>query len=516
MASLTDVNDIIRVLQNSQLCDDDTKAELAKLKSDSNQWQRQIQHLWVNLNIPVFSKTDVRTINDEVYRVTKNRNNARQKLREYYIRRNDFRAANDLSDLPETSKSGKHCVMRQQKQTKGWIPGLQQWIVIENDLGQISIENFSHCIEKCTFTSALNLPLSLERLLKEAEYCGLSELQIRDLLLDFIRVYRPNSLLTAHTFAGSAHELLNFIIGLVNTAAEVEKVRAALQSVSREPGCELMDAVLKIKSLTTTLLLLSTPTQSKLKIEKRSSRIAMDSIMDFVSPKVQDHLRAFKQRSAEVDRLVDINMLVSEALKLESTFGKPAGSMIVSEKAKHIDSLSAYFTRGRSQYRENDQRKSFNFKKNDQRGPRPRSLSDTRKFRPRSSSGRDSSRPNSSSRRQSRDSERQGSRERSSSRSWNRSPYRRSSERQKRFDKRSEERSHDRKPSSTKNVEGRMMHGEKKVYCIRCGSSHFAKNCLRYPFYTSANCENCGLAHPTDLCCFNKESRYLTPTRDLN
>ena len=56
MASLTDVNDIIRVLQNSQLCDDDTKAELAKLKSDSNQWQRQIQNLWVNLNIPVFRK----------------------------------------------------------------------------------------------------------------------------------------------------------------------------------------------------------------------------------------------------------------------------------------------------------------------------------------------------------------------------------------------------------------------------------------------------------------------------
>ena len=55
MASLTDVNDIIRVLQNSQLCDDETKAELAKLKSDSNQWQRQIQNLWVNLNIPVFS-----------------------------------------------------------------------------------------------------------------------------------------------------------------------------------------------------------------------------------------------------------------------------------------------------------------------------------------------------------------------------------------------------------------------------------------------------------------------------
>ena len=54
MASLTDVNDIIRVLQNSQLCDDETKAELAKLKSDSNQWQRQIQNLWVNLNIPVF------------------------------------------------------------------------------------------------------------------------------------------------------------------------------------------------------------------------------------------------------------------------------------------------------------------------------------------------------------------------------------------------------------------------------------------------------------------------------
>ena len=512
MALLTDVNDIIRVLQNSQLCDDETKAELAKLKSDSNQWQRQIQNLWVNLNIPVFSKTDVRTMNDEVYRMTKNRNIARQKLREFYIRHNNFRAANDLSDLPETSKSGKHCVMKQQKQTKGWIPGLQQWVVIENDQGQISIDNFSHCIEKCTFTSALNLPLSLERLLKEAEYCGLSELQIRDLLLDFIRVYRPNSLLTAHTFAASAHELLNFIIGLVNTAAEVEKVRTALQNVSREPGCDLMDAVLKVKSLTTTLLLLSTPMQSKYKIEKRSNRIAMDAVFDFVATKVQDGLRAFKQRSAEVDRLVDINMLVAEALKLESLHGKPVGSMMVSEKAKHVDSLSAYYTRGRGDFRDKDQKKSFNSPKNDQQGPRPRSLSNSN--RPRSSSGQGYSHPTTSSRHQSRDSDRQGSRGRHSSRSWDRSPNRRSPGGQRGSDRRSGSR--DRKTSSTGD-KGRMMHDKaKKIYCVRCGSSHFAKNCRRYPYFTSENCENCGLAHPTDLCCFNKESRYLTPTRDLN
>ena len=185
--------------------------------------------------------------------------------------------------------------------------------------------------------------------------------------------------------------------------------------------------------------------------------------------------------------------------------------MMVSEKAKHIDSLSAYFTRGRSDFRDKDKKKSFNSPKNDQRGPRPRSLSDNGKFRPRSSSGRGYSRPTSSSRHQSRDSDRQGSRGRRSSRSWDRIPNRRSPEGRRGFYRRSGSR--DRKTSSTVNVDkGRMVHVKvKKIYCVRCGSSHFAKNCRRYPFFTSENCENCGLAHPT-VCCFNKESQYLTPT----
>ena len=343
MATSLDINDLVQIFQNSNL-DDLAKSKLEKLKNEQNKWQAEILNKWANLKIPVYSKADIRLLNDAVYNDTKKKNQARAKLREYYLRRGQLNAAAAVNDLPENSKSGKNCIMQEGKKTLGWEPNLTEWIVIENDTRTISISEFQNCIESCEFSQALNIPISMDKLLKEAEINGFSEDQIKELFLDFIKQFKPASLLTARTFSDSANEIIQFLISLVNTPSEVQKVREALKKISREPSTELIDSILKVKSLTSTLLLLNNPKSDRQRIDKRSTTAALDAIFDLVNNQVQEGLRMFKQRATETERDVTINSLVSEALRLEAIHGKPQESKYVSQKIQHADSLSSYFT----------------------------------------------------------------------------------------------------------------------------------------------------------------------------
>ena len=118
MATSLDINDLVQIFQNSNL-DDLAKSKLEKLKNEQNKWQAEILNKWANLKIPVYSKADIRLLNDAVYNDTKKKNQARAKLREYYLRRGQLNAAAAVNDLPENSKSGKNCIMQEGKETLG-------------------------------------------------------------------------------------------------------------------------------------------------------------------------------------------------------------------------------------------------------------------------------------------------------------------------------------------------------------------------------------------------------------
>ena len=100
MATSLDINDLVQIFQNSNL-DDLAKSKLEKLKNEQNKWQAEILNKWANLKIPVYSKADIRLLNDAVYNDTKKKNQARAKLREYYLRRGQLNAAAAVTDLPE-------------------------------------------------------------------------------------------------------------------------------------------------------------------------------------------------------------------------------------------------------------------------------------------------------------------------------------------------------------------------------------------------------------------------------
>ena len=545
----------MQIFQNSNL-DDFAKNKLEKLKNEQNKWQAEILFKWANLKIPVYGKADIRLLNDAVYNDTKKKNQARAKLRDYYLRRGQLNAAAEVLDLPENSKNGKNCIMQDGKKTLGWEPNLAEWVVIENDIRTISISEFQNCIESCEFSQALNIPISIDKLLKEAEEYGFSENQIKELLLDFIKQFKPASLLTARSFSDSANELIQFLISLVNTPSEVQKVREALKKISREPTTELIDSVLKVKSLTSTLLLLNNPKSDRQRIDKRSTTAALDCIFDMVNIQVQEGLRIFKQRATETEREVTINSMVSEALRLETIHGKPTENKYVSQKIQHADSLSSYFTydrlgerkksRDRQFSRDNSRDRRFSSRDrkpgtgNERKGPfrdrrdsrdrrfsgtdsRDRRFSGTERYR-----GTDRSRERSQSfdrgRRQSfeksgspRDRQRFDSRDRNRSQSRNRGISPRSMKRPSpAYFKDSEELKSGptriEKDEQTDSLQGRV-HQIKD--CQKCGSKmHYSSQCKRYPFYTKNQCKYCDLYHPNDLCRF-RPSRYVTPNREL-
>ena len=552
MATSLDINDLVQIFQNSNL-DDLAKSKLEKLKNEQNKWQAEILNKWANLKIPVYSKADIRLLNDAVYNDTKKKNQARAKLREYYLRRGQLNAAAAVNDLPENSKSGKNCIMQEGKKTLGWEPNLTEWIVIENDTRTISISEFQNCIESCEFSQALNIPISIDKLLKEAEINGFSEDQIKELFLDFIKQFKPASLLTARTFSDSANEIIQFLISLVNTPSEVQKVREALKKISREPSTELIDSILKVKSLTSTLLLLNNPKSDRQRIDKRSTTAALDAIFDLVNNQVQEGLRMFKQRATETERDVTINSLVSEALRLEAIHGKPQESKYVSQKIQHADSLSSYFTydrigegkRSRDRHFSREQSKDRRFSSKDRNSGN-------------SNEGRGSSRDRRfSGKENNRGTDRSGERGSDRSRGTNRSKERSQSfnkERGKSFERnkspgdrqRFHSKDRNRSQSRDRSLSPRSMKRPSPAYfkepeelnssssrsgndeqtdslkgrvhqsknCQKCGSkSHFSSQCQRYPYFTKNQCKYCNLFHPNDLCRF-KPSRYVTPDRD--
>ena len=469
-----DINQIIRILESDDGISQATKDRLGKLKSDGNKWQSQLMNKWRNLDIPTFNVAQIRALNDARFRVVQRLNKTRGEVRAYLVNNGQIASAAALEDIEDTTKRGKDSVVRNGKSVLGWHPSYNRWIKVISDANTISIQEFSSCVTLCQFSGALNIPLSLDKLFDEGCLHGLSEDLFKDLLLDFIRVYKSESLLTARNFSRDLNEILNFTISLVNTSAEIEKVRNAIREVARSPTDELVDCVMKLKSLTTSLLFLVNPNAERTTIEKRADAVAKDSIFELVNENVLGALRLFKQRSVETERELTLNSLITEAVRLETLHGKPCTTLKLSDRNMYTDCLNSYFTKKNWQQQKHQDKRYDGRKnnKNDNKG------------------GRDERRDP----RRSRSKERQPSRERQTSK-----------EKETRQERRRTPSSDRRRSTSKETFKGNG--------CWKCGDeSHQMSKCRRYPFYCEQKCDFCNLMHPTSFCRFRK-SRYNTPPK---
>ena len=501
-AASLDFNQVIQILEGCHTIDQQTKDRLGKLKYQANKWQEELLFKWRNLEFPTYSLAEIRSLNDSRSKLVQKLNKTRNDVRSYLINIGNGHIAMNLEDIEDNSKRGKDSIIRQGRKTLGWHPLSNRWIQILSDLSTISISDFASCITSCQYTGALNIPQTLDKLLDEGAEFGLSEDLYKSLFLDFIRVYKAESFQTAKSFSRNANEILQFIISLVNTSSEISKVRSAIKEICRNETDELIDVILKLKSLTTSLLFLVNPKSNRTSVEKRSNSSAIDAIFDLINPTVLGHLRAFKQRISETSTELDLNALITETVRLEGLYGRPNRPMKLSEKSQHADSLESYYS-------------NFHRDKNDKFQKRDRHFSKERKDT--SQKSRDGSKNNYHSPK-SRDYNSSRERYPSKERSVEMKGEHKSRETHRR-DRHSQGRStsRDRNPSKSPFRRSKSKDGSRQTDgqngCLKCGGNHLARSCRRYPFFTDERCQNCNLLHPTTFCRFVK-SRYITPDRE--
>ena len=506
-AASLDFNQVIQILEGCNTIDQQTKERLGKLKYQANKWQEELIFKWRNLEFPTYSLAEIRSLNDSRSKIVQKLNKTRNDVRSYLINIGNGHLAMNLEDIEDNSKRGKDSIITQGRKTLGWHPLQNRWIQIYSDLSNISISDFATCITSCQYTGALNIPQTLEKLLDEGAECGLSEDLFKSLFLDFIRVYKNESFQTAKSFSRNANEILEFMISLVNTSSEISKVRSAIKEICRNETDELIDVVLKLKSLTTSLLFLVNPKSNRTSVEKRSTSSAVDAIFDLINPTVLGHLRAFKQRIAETSTELDLNALITETVRLENLYGRPNRPMKLSEKSQHVDSLQTYYSNFHKNKNEKSQKGDRHFSK-DRRDTSQKS---------RDGSKNDYQRPRSRDYKSSR--ERFPSKERKSEMKGghkSREIYRRnrhSHDKSTSRDRHYHTRSSSKSPFQRYNSKNMPKQTYSQNGCLKCAGDHLSRDCKRYPFYTEERCLNCNLLHPTTFCRFVK-SRYITPDRE--
>ena len=470
---------LIKTLTRDVNLSNDTKQNLEKLQTKSNPYQAELLDRWGRVTFPRFTCETILQLNILHQRHIKETNKQREQQRNWLIANNQQQEANQIQDLPDDSICSRSaCILVDANKTSGWNPGSRNFVIIENNQ-KITLDNHLSDIEQCLFSKSINIPKSLFNVLSKGMDFGYSSAQFGQLFLLFIKEHLPAHYSSAMSFAMSPDSLFQYLVSLIDTSSEIRKVRKCLQQIKRQPGDILTDPVLKVKSLTATLLWMLKPNENLETVQRKSDKAAIKSIFQLVEGKARTLLSQWKRRQQDMEVDTSLNELIEAANNIELL-----KSYELTETKKlnpdfdEIDiSLNSFFMKSGMQ--------------------RPRSSSRSRH----SSSGQSSLSRNSSSERPQRSptpkdqnrfskSKRGGSKNNSQQKDKHKAAY-----------SKAEENKVGKVPSSN---------------CAKCASnSHKSVDCKRYPFYYESFCRHCKennrlLYHPESLCRF-KSSRYRTP-----
>lgn len=514
------VNEILAVLEQDPNLNQQTKQGLSSLRVKTNRWQDDLTTKWNAITYPDNTQATIRKMNALTKKNVDRINAMRHHQREWYRGQLRHQAASMIPDLEDQSMKGKDAIIESPTKVEGWNPITRNFETICYNR-VVDIKDFTEKIHLCSASQAINIPKSILNLLDEGQNRGFTAENFTSLFLLFINAYLPEAYISALTFSSDVDQLFTYLISLVNTSHEVEKIRTALAAIERKPNDPLTGPILKTKALTVSLLYMLQPASNEEDVSRRANIAASDAIFSLINAKAGAQLRAYKRRAVEIGKTLTLQELLENTSNIESMEGcSLTETLVLPGRFSQAETQQSFL----SQQRLPDQNKQ-SFKKDIQR----------RRTRSKTS---ESSRDNrSSSRSQSRD-----RRTESTGRGRGRSIQRRSFSRPRRDDskdKRQNEKKYeksrvqedqkknkDRNPRERSRDNNRRSGRDTKVVsrdggsnnsntkkCMKCGSpNHISKECERYPFYTENPCNVCGYFHPTTLCRFSK-SRYVSPAR---
>ena len=512
-------NEILRAFQNDPAISRETKQTLQKLKYNSNRWQDDLKSRWELIEYPQNSQASIFKLNTSMQKQCSAINTIRSNQRSYYLLQNNQNAASLITDVTDHSVTGKSSVIIDDQLTQGWNPVTQQYETICYTK-KVDLSDFSQRIDQCQNSGAINTPKSILNLLNDCSNRGFTAENYASLFLQFIQKYLPESYVSSLTYSNDTEQLFTYLISLVNTTHEVSKIREALGQIERKTDESLANAVLKVKSLTNSLLFMLNPSATLEDVDRRSSIQAVDSIFSLVNQQTADHLKGWKRRANEMNRKMSLQETIEAASNFEQMpNGKITSSVCIPDRFSQADLFnSSFFTENglHPPDRKFERRKSV------------ASTSGSSQSR-NSSYDKRNSRPGSRTMRESKDGQRpgyeKGSKDRGQYKKRDNPPRDREDRRRKdgkedRGRRRSKETRRDENKRSSK--DGRRPSKSSKYSndkqssktCAKCGSlSHISKDCIRYPYYYEMKCEHCKFYHPSDQCRF-RDSRYRTPEKE--
>ena len=483
---------LLQALAAEASLSNDTKQVLKKLETKNNPYQDELIKRWREVTFPLYNMNTIMQLNISHKQAIAATNLTRQNQRAWLEQMGHHNAAANIVDLVDASITAKSsCIVKDAEKTMGWNPLEERFVLIENT-EKISLDNHLKDIEVCAYSKGLNVPKSIYNIIIKGQQYGYNEEQFGDIFLQFIKLYLKDHYTSAMSFSMSTNSLFNHLVSLIDTSSQIKMVRKELANVKRKPGDALAQAVLKVKSLTASLLWMLSPTDDIIKVTRKADKAAIRCIGSLLEDKTRAQFNGWVRKNIEMEAKKSLN----EHLEAANMFENIKGYELCSEK--HV----------REEVSDIDLQVNSFFSRNNMQPPRAQSPRTPPRSRSPSMSGR-----------QSRSSQSSGSRATSYSRepSVDKEQYKKEQERRRRPERKKgeENRSFSRnktdKPGRRKDRAYREQSYEST--CKKCGSNrHGSKACRRYPFFYKSPCSKCekGLFHPEDLCRFS-DSRYVTP-----
>ena len=511
-----------------------TKEVCNKLKHKHNPWQKELRDMWKALPYPEYTQSDVVRLNSSWKKHIESVNQQRNNQRNYYMQQGNYAAAALIGLEEDKSLNEKACIVKEEKRILGWIPAKNDFILLCNP-GKPDLDSLTELVDQCVHSGATNIPKSIKNLMEEGIQRGFTEQAYTSLWLQFIKRYIENSYQAALTYSRNLNELFEFLLSLVDTETEITKLRNAISKIQRKQEDPVSFAVLKMKSLTTSLLFMIDPSASLAEVTKRASRASIDALYTIISEEAKTHLTAWKRKCNEMGRTTTLQDYLDAVSKIEQSKScKPARDYIVPSRLADSDVTANSFyakfglekPRSRSIESSKIQKSSSNTPQSSRTSSR--ASSNGSRGTPRRA-GTSSSRATSVPSRTKDDRNRGYSYEVKNQRAREEGRYKKGEDRREKERRpRRESGGSQNRGNGKKTGRGHSSKGMRKSEypdnstgiqskdCKKCGSlSHFSKECERYPFYYEEACKHCNkqgrtLYHPPELCRFQK-SRYRTP-----
>ena len=170
---------------------------------------------------------------------------------------------------------------------------------------------------KSSLSGALNLSKTLSSIFKKSAEYGFSHSQLRELCLSFANENLKNHHPILQSL-GTAREVCEYLINLINDTSEGEKVKMALTSVTRSPGTNLNETISLLKGLSSEYLEIQNPAGSLEQRRKKAENSVKRILHHFVEKTTAQELKLYSKHMLKRNQECSLSQLCSFANQLEA------------------------------------------------------------------------------------------------------------------------------------------------------------------------------------------------------